>query len=93
MAREMPVTEKVRAQLQTEKQKQVLDEIVANNKVEVAEDFTIPEVSEEQMQQQMQQMMQQQQQMQGGMPPGAEMVDPDEMPKDATPPKSAPKKK
>jgi hypothetical protein len=93
MGREMPVTEKVRAQLQTEKQKQVLDEIVANNKVEVAEDFTIPEVSEEQMQQQMQQMMQQQQQMQGGMPPGAEMVDPDEVPKDATPPKSAPKKK
>jgi len=92
MAREMPVTEKVRTQLQTEKQKQVLDEIVANNKVEVAEDFTIPEVSEEQMQQQMQQMMQQQQ-MQGGMPPGAEMVDPDEAPQGKTPPKPAPKKK
>jgi hypothetical protein len=92
MAREMPVTEKVRAQLQTEKQKQVLDDIVANNKVEVAEDFTIPEVSEEQMQQQMQQMMQQQQ-MQGGMPPGAEMVDPDEAPQGKTPPKPALKKK
>jgi len=92
MAREMPVTEKVRAQLQTEKQKQILDEIVANNKVEVAEDFTIPEITEEQMQQQMQQMMQQQ--MQGGLPPGAEMVDPSEgAPQDANPPKPAPKKK
>jgi len=65
-AREMPVSEMVKAQLEEEKQKQVLDEIVANNPAEVAEDFTVPEVSNEQIQQMMQQQMmrQQQQQMQ-----------------------------
>lgn len=62
MGREMPVADIVRARLEKEKQKTVLDEIVANNPVEVAQDFEIPPVSEEQMQQQMmqQQMMQQQ---------------------------------
>ncbi len=67
--REMPVSEMVRAQLEKEKQKKVLDEIVANNPVEVAQDFTIPEPSPEELQQ-MQQQMQQQQQMPQGMPPG-----------------------
>jgi len=67
MGREMPISEMVRAKLEEEKQKQVLDEIVANNPVEVAEDFPVPQPSEEdlkQMQQQQQQMMQQQMQMQ-----------------------------
>lgn len=61
--REMPVADLVRGQLEKEKQKTVLDEIVANNPAEVAEDFEIPPVSEEQlqqMQQQQQQMIQQQ---------------------------------
>ena len=89
MAREMPVSEKVRAQLEEEKQKQVLDEIVANNPVDVAEDFTVPEVSEEQMQKMMQQQMMQQQQ----MPQGMEMEEESEAPKGKTPPKAAPKKK
>ena len=88
MAREMPVNEMVKAQLEEEKQKQILDEIVANNPVEVAEDFPVPEVSDEQMQQMMQQQMMQQMQ----MPPGAETEE-GETPKGKTPPKTAPKKK
>lgn len=68
MSREMPVKDFVRAKLGEEKEKQILDEIVTNNKVEVAEDYEVPEVSEEQMQQMQQKMMQQQMQMQGGAP-------------------------
>jgi parvulin-like peptidyl-prolyl isomerase len=71
-AREMPVKDFVRQKLETEKQKQILDEIVAKNPVEVPEDFDVPQVSDEQMQQLMQQQMMQQ----GGPgmmpPPGAE---------------------
>lgn len=89
-ARETPVSEMVRAQLEEAKQKQVLDEIVANNPVEVAEDFSVPEVSEEQMQKMMQQQMMQQQQMQ--MPQGTEMEG-EEEPEIKAPPKTAPKKK
>lgn len=72
--RELPVTEMARQTLEEEKQKQVLDEIVANNPVEVAEDFDIPEPSEEQIQQMQQQMMQQQ--MGGGMSPQSGMPPP-----------------
>lgn len=67
MGREMPVADMVKAKLEKEKQKTVLDEIVANNPVVVAEDFEIPQVSEEQMQQMMQQQMMQQQMMQQQM--------------------------
>ncbi len=90
MAREMPVADMARQTLETEKQKKVLDEIVANNPVEVAEDFDVPEVSDEKMQQ----MMRQQMQMQGGAgmpPPGAEM--PEGMPEEADEPAAAPKGK
>ncbi|MBA3631555.1 MAG: peptidylprolyl isomerase [Acidobacteria bacterium] len=59
MGREIPVTESVKAKLAEEKQKQVLDEIVANNPVEVAEDFTVPQPSQEDLQQMQQQMQQQ----------------------------------
>jgi parvulin-like peptidyl-prolyl isomerase len=48
MSREMPVKEFVRAKLQEEKEKQILDELVAKNNVQVAEDFAIPAVSDEQ---------------------------------------------
>ena len=94
MARPMPVATKVRTQLEEERQKQVLDEIVKNNPVEVPEDFTVPEPSEEQMQQMMKQ-QQQMQQMQG-MPPGGMPSDEEEeedAPKGKTPPKPEPKKK
>ncbi len=58
-AREMPVKDFVRSKLETEKEKKVIDEILANNPVEIAEDFEIPKVSDEQLQQMIQ--MQQQQ--------------------------------
>ncbi len=88
-AREMPVSDMVKAQLEKEKQKKVLDEILANNPVEVAEDFKVPEPSQEELQQMQQQMMQQQQQMQQGMPPGMQPP----APNGKTPPKPEPKKK
>ena len=76
MGREMPVNDMVKATLEEEKQKQVLDDIVKNNPVEVAEDFDVPQPTAEQlkeMQDQQDQMMKQQ--MQGGpggmtLPPG-----------------------
>lgn len=79
MARPMPIAQKVRTQLEEEKQKQVLDDIVKNNPVEVPEDFNVPEPTQEEMEQMMKQ-QQQMQQMQGGrpMPPGAAVGDADE---------------
>ena len=76
MGREMPVNDMVKATLEEEKQRQVLDDIVKNNPVEVAEDFDVPQPTAEQlkeMQDQQDQMMKQQ--MQGGpggmtLPPG-----------------------
>lgn len=71
--RPQPVKEMVRAKLEEEREKEVMDEIVKNNNVEVPDDFTIPEVTDEQIQQ----MMQKQQ---GGpsiqMPPGPEAQPP-----------------
>lgn len=67
-AREAPVKDFVRNKLETEKEKKVLDDIVAANNVQVPDDFTVPEVTDEQIQQMRQK--QQMQQMQG-MPPGA----------------------
>lgn len=77
MSRELPVNDFVKQKLETDKQKAVLDEIVAANPVEVPEDFDVPQVSDEQIQQQMQQQMQGQG---GGMmpPPGAAGDEPDE---------------
>jgi parvulin-like peptidyl-prolyl isomerase len=94
MARPMPIAQKVKSQLEEEKQKQVLDEIVKNNPVEVPEDFDVPEPTEEQMQQMMKQ-QQQMQQMQG-MPPGGMPGGEDDEEGDAPPakaPPAAPKKK
>ncbi len=66
-AREAPVKDYVRNKLETEKEKKLIDEIVAANNISVPTDFTVPEVTEEQLQQ-----MRQKQQSQG-MPPGAQM--------------------
>ena len=90
MSREMPVKDFVRAKLEEEKEKQVLDEIVANNKVEVAVDYTVPQVSDEQMQQMMQK--QQQQQMPMPMPQGEDGPPPPPAPQSKAPPKPAVKK-
>ena len=66
MGREMPVKAYVRSKLEEEKEKKVIEELVAANHVQVPEDFTVPEVSDEQIQE----MMQKQQQMPMGMPQG-----------------------
>ena len=84
MSREMPVKDFVRSKLEQEKEKQVLDEIVANNKVEVSVDYAVPKVSDEQMQE-----MMQKQQMPMQMPQGEEPPPP--APQGKTPPKPAAK--
>ncbi len=68
-AREAPVKDFVRSKLETEKEKKVIDDIVKANNVNVPDDFTVPQVTDEQMQQMKQK--QQQMQMPQGMPPGA----------------------
>ena len=88
MGREMPINDMVKSTLEEEKQKKILDEIVANNPVEVPEDFEIPKPSEEDIKQMQQQMMQQQMPMQ--MPEGMED---EELPAEKPQPKPAPKKK
>lgn len=60
MARELPVKDFIKQKLEDDKQKKLLDELVAKNDVQVAEDFVIPTVSEEQMKEMMQKQMQQQ---------------------------------
>jgi PPIC-type PPIASE domain len=65
--REMPVKDFVRNKLETEKEKTMIDSLVAANNIQIPDDFTVPEVTEEQMQQ----MRQKQPGMPGGMPPGA----------------------
>jgi parvulin-like peptidyl-prolyl isomerase len=67
MGREVPVKQYVKSKLEEEKEKKAVEELVAANHVEVPDDFTVPEVSEEQIKE----MMQKQQQMSMGMP-GAE---------------------
>jgi hypothetical protein len=62
--REMPVKAYVRNKLESEKEKKVLEEVIAANNVSVPEDFDIPQVSDEQIQE----TMKKQQQM-NQMPP------------------------
>jgi parvulin-like peptidyl-prolyl isomerase len=89
-AREMPVKDYVRNKLETEKEKAMLDEIVAANNVQVPDDFTVPEVTEEQLQQ-----MRQKQQpgMPQGMQPGGPPPGADGKPMKVEPKKAEPKKK
>lgn len=47
--REMPVREYVKSKLEKEKEKKLLDKIVADNPVFIAEDFQIPDVSDEEI--------------------------------------------
>lgn len=49
MARPVGAREMVRSKLETEREKRVMDEIVANNPVDIAEDFEIPVISDEQI--------------------------------------------
>ena len=73
-AREMPVKDYVHSKLETEKEKALMDKIVAANNVSVPDDFTVPEITDEQMKQMRQQQMQQMQQMQP--PPGTDGAGP-----------------
>ncbi len=91
-AREMPVNDYVKSKLEDDKQKKVLDDLVAENNVQVAEDFEIPKVTEEQLQEmQKKQMQQQMQQQMPQMPPTGPQTDAAPKPKDAKKPE--PKKK
>ena len=89
MGREEPVKRFVTRKLEEERQKKLIEEIVAANHVTVPEDFDVPEVSDEQIQESMKQRQQQMQ-----MPEGMEE---EEAPAEAnTAPKkpaAAPKKK
>jgi parvulin-like peptidyl-prolyl isomerase len=53
MAREMPVKAYVKSKLEEEKEKKVVEDLVAQNHIEVPEDFTVPEVSDEAIQEMM----------------------------------------
>lgn len=63
MAREEPVKKYVERKLTEERQKKLIEDIVAANRVTVPEDFDVPEVSEEQMNEMMKQRQQQQMQL------------------------------
>lgn len=52
-AREMPVKEYVRQKIETQREKEIVDNIVASSGVTVAEDFEIPQVTDEQIQETM----------------------------------------
>jgi parvulin-like peptidyl-prolyl isomerase len=81
MGRDTPVKDFAKAKLEEEKEKKLIDEIVARNNVSVPADFDVPEPTAEQLQQ-MQQRQQQQMMPPQGMPPGGP---------DAPAPKPAPK--
>ncbi len=67
MGRDTPVKEFAKAKLEEEKEKKLLEEIVASNNIQVPADFDVPQPTAEQLQQ-----MQQQRQQQMQMPPGAD---------------------
>jgi len=52
-ARDMPVKEYVRQKIETDREKEMVDKIVADSGVTVAEDFDIPQVTDEQIQEMM----------------------------------------
>ncbi|MCA1590030.1 MAG: peptidyl-prolyl cis-trans isomerase, partial [Acidobacteria bacterium] len=66
MGREVPAKAYARQKLEEQKEKALIEEIVARNNVKVPADFDVPEVSEAQIQE----MMKRQQQMPMGMEPG-----------------------
>jgi parvulin-like peptidyl-prolyl isomerase len=90
MGREVPVKQYARAKLEEEKQKKLIEEIVASNHVEVPADFDVPEVSEEQIQEMLNRQQQQMQQMQMPDEEDADAAPADEK---AEPKKAEPKKK
>ena len=71
-ARDVPAKDYARSKLEKDRSKKQLDDLIATNNVQIAEDFTIPQVSDDQLQQmkQKQQMQMQQQPMPQGAPGG-----------------------
>ena len=57
MGREVPAKVFVRQKLEQEKEKAIIDEIVAKNNISVPEDFNVPEVTDEQIQEMMKKQM------------------------------------
>jgi len=53
MARDMPIKEYVRQKIESDRQKAIIDDIVASSGVTVADDFEIPQVTDEQIQEMM----------------------------------------
>lgn len=48
--RPVPVREMIRTKFETEREKRVMDEILRNNPVDIAEDFEVPVITDEQLQ-------------------------------------------
>lgn len=89
MAREMPIKDFVRQKLETEKEKSVLDAIIAKNKITIAEDFAIPVPSDEEMKKLMEKQMQQMQMPQGDdLEPQVDAQKPDSKKPDAKKPET-----
>lgn len=83
---EKPIKVYVRQKLEAEKEKKTIEEIVARNNVTVAEDFVVPQVTDEQIQEIMQKQQQEQAGEFEGAAPGDEAPEPPAK-------KPAPKKK
>lgn len=90
MAREMPAKVFVRQKLEKEKQKKLIDDLIAKNGVSVPDDFTVPEVTDAQIEEAMKKQREQQMQMEGG-PGGPDGID--GPPNGAAPPPPPPAKK
>ncbi len=75
-AREMPVKEYVRQKLEQEKEKKLIDDMVAENHIQVPDDFSVPQVTDEQIQE-----MMKKQQAPPGMQPGGDEGPPPPAPK------------
>jgi parvulin-like peptidyl-prolyl isomerase len=84
-SRDVPVKDYVRNKLEKEKSKKKVDELVAANNVYVADDFTIPAVSDDQLKQKKPQMPQMPQPQQGPPQGGPPELKPD---KDAKKPET-----
>jgi hypothetical protein len=59
MGRPIPVKEYVRQKIESDREKQLIDDVVAKSGVTVAEDFNIPQVTDEQIQNALKQQQQQ----------------------------------
>src|SRR5262249_241445 len=53
MARPQPLKDYVKQKISTDKQKKLVDDLVAKNNVSVPDDYTVPQVTDEQIQQMM----------------------------------------